>query len=321
MSEIRHLIETAASRAHPRRLRPEGSTVQTTQEVSLPAAEEDVNAPYGLSRAEQTWQLLDKPLQRTGYRLRPRYRTGWVGSWVGTNKKAEDSEDSIRIGRVATIMDAVRISDGAQVLMKMWNPNERDGPELYALEYFSHPSRVNDPCNHCVPLLDCFSFPSAQRLFKELLVEPLLRDWRYPDFFMVAEALSFMLQAIEGLEYMHSHSFFHGDIHSGNIMMDPKDLFPKGFHGAFNWSWRLRMRENLKGVPSRTRLQFPVKYYWIDFGSSGQLKGENPLVASGWAAWRPPEMDVESEEPYDPFKADVYALGLTLLTEIQEATY
>ncbi|KZO95058.1 kinase-like protein [Calocera viscosa TUFC12733] len=318
MSDPRHLIETAASRARPSRRRPEESVEPTSTDAPMPAAEEDVNAPYGLRSAERAWQLLDKPLQRTGYRLRPRYRTGWVGSWVGTKKKAESCEDSIRMGHVPVIMDAVRISDGAQVLLKMWNDNERDGPELHALRYFSHSSRINDPCNHCVPLLDCFTFPGAQRFFKAMLVEPLLRDWRYPPFLMVAEALSFMLQAIEGLEYMHSHSFFHGDIHSGNIMMDPKDMFPKGFHGAFNWSFRARARE--KRGPSRTRLQVPVKYYWIDFGSSRQLEGENRLVAPGWAAWRAPEMDGESENLFDPFKADVYALGLTLLTEIQRRT-
>ncbi|KZT56495.1 kinase-like protein [Calocera cornea HHB12733] len=281
---------------------------------------------FSLSEDEELWVDLQKSIESAGYALRPRYRPGWVGSWVGTNKKAEECEDSIGMGNAPIVMDATRISDGVQVLLKLWINNERDGPEMGILRYFSDPSRVNDPCNHCVPLLDSFSLVGLERAFEEIIVEPLLRDWRYPPFYMVAEALSFMLQLIEGLEYMHSHNVAHGDIHAGNIMMDPKDMFPKGFHGAFNYDFRARDYDTKrKLLRQRTRLQSYVKYFYIDFGSSAKFgPGEAHSVRPAWTFWECPEMRRKEGQvgqvAYDPFKADVYALGLTLLTEIQKRT-
>ncbi|KZT61004.1 hypothetical protein CALCODRAFT_428456 [Calocera cornea HHB12733] len=137
--------------------------------------------PYGHTRAETNWALLDEPLERAGFRLRPRYRTGWVRSWVRTKKKPKSCEDK-RCHHNGC--PSASRSDGAQVLLKMLHDDDRDGPELQALEYFSDRSRAHDPCNHCLPLLDCFSFPSA----RNSMVEPLLRDWIYPPFLMVAEA-------------------------------------------------------------------------------------------------------------------------------------
>ncbi|KZO95063.1 kinase-like protein [Calocera viscosa TUFC12733] len=330
MTDPRRIIETAAAQAWPRPPKPDTqaapgaeSTANAPWSIVIPEVAEDPhapNAPYPLTIAERNWVRLFETLENGGYRLRPRYRPGWVGSWVGTKKDPDRSEDSIRVGSVPTIMDAVRTSDGAQVLLKMWNNDSRDGPEISILRYFSDPSRVADPRNHCVPLLDSFAIGGTEEFFKKIMVESLLRDWRYPPFVMVAEALSFIRQTLEGLEFMHEHRVSHGDIHSGNIMMDPKDLFPNGFHGAFNWSYRAREME--KGVRRRTRLQVPIKYYYIDFGSSVQFAQPRNkyLVVPGWTAWQSLEMARGQDNPYDPFKADVYCLGLTLLTEINKRT-
>ncbi|KZT61009.1 hypothetical protein CALCODRAFT_480181 [Calocera cornea HHB12733] len=68
--------------------------------------------------------------------------------------------------------------------------------------------------------------------FELILVEPLYRSWKEPPFVMVAEGFSFILQALKGLEYMHAHNVAHGDAHMGNLLMDPKPIFPDSFHGA-----------------------------------------------------------------------------------------
>ncbi|KZT52446.1 kinase-like protein [Calocera cornea HHB12733] len=314
-------VKTAIDVAQARRTaRPSQHTPTIATSSAAAEATSDANAPYSLNYTERNWAWMSGVLEKAGYRLRPRYRKGWVGSWVGTKKKPELCEDSIYMSRVGTIMDAVRISDGRQVLLKLWNDDVRDGPELAPLRYFSDPVRRNDPRNHVVPLLDRFSISTAKHFFKLILVEPLLRDWGDPPFVMVAEALQFMLQLIEGLEYLHEHRVAHGDIHSGNIMMDPSDLFPDGFHGAFNWNPRREQFD--KHIRKRSRLETPVKYYYIDFGSSVQYKEPQDayLVAPGWTVWQCPEMAGGQESRYDPFKADVYALGLTLLFEINRRT-
>ncbi|KZT61007.1 hypothetical protein CALCODRAFT_464645 [Calocera cornea HHB12733] len=277
----------------------------------------DVNAPYGLSPAEINWSRIQQDLESRGYMLRPRYRPGWVGSWVGTNKRPEKCEDSIQLLEPIIVLDAVRIKDGRQVLLKLWAQNVRDGSELGVLQYFSDQSRANDPANHCVPLLETLRFEEWSDSFSLILVEPLFRSWREPPFVMVAEGLSFILQALEGLEYMHANNVAHGDVHGGNILMDAGSMFPDGFHGAFNLNPHHRMPE--KHLRRLTRLQAPVKYYYIDFGSSSMFPSyeERKPVLLTAAVWLPPEFEANKDAPLDPFKQDIFALGMTLMNEIR----
>ncbi|KZO95061.1 hypothetical protein CALVIDRAFT_599508 [Calocera viscosa TUFC12733] len=268
--------------------------------ASAPPDVKDANFPYSLNNAEINWSRIQPHLEGLGYRLRPRYHPGWVGSWVGSRKRAEACEDSIGIAPASVVLDAVRMKDGRQVLLKLWNRDMLDGPELDVLQYFSDPARASDPANHIVPLFDLLKIAGWERSFDGILVEPLLREWSEPPFIMVAEALSFIIQLLEGLEYMHSHNVAHGDIHSGNILMDPAPIFPNGFHGAFNLNSDRRVSE--KHVKRLSRIHAPVKYYYIDFGSSSMFPSteERALTAA-----------------LDPFKMDIYALGLTLIEEMR----
>jgi len=275
----------------------------------------DVNVPYGLSRSERNWRNMYEDLEERGYMLRRRYHPDWVGSWVGTSKKPQTCEDSIPITH-GILIDAVRIVDGIQVLLKLWYDDRRDGMELPVLQYFSDSSRIDDPRNHCIPLVATIDIPDLSDYFDHILVEPLFRRWQAPPFLMAAEALSFVLQALEGLAYMHSHNVSHGDIHGGNLMMDPRNLYPNGFPGAVTFDVDHRISE--KGVKRLTRLQAPVKYYFIDFGSSSMFPSfeERKPVLLNAAVWVPPEAEANPETPYDPFKADIYALGVTILDEL-----
>lgn len=276
----------------------------------------DVNAPYGLTVAEKNWSNMQEELEKRGYMLRPRYRPGWVGSWVGTKRKPEKCEDSIGISEHGIVIDAVRTSDGAPVLLKLWTEDRRDGMELPILQYFSDPSRSAETKNHCIRLLDTVDLPGWSDYFDHILVEPLLRVWQAPPFLMAAENLSFVVQALEGLSYMHSHNISHGDIHGGNIMMDPSKLYPKGFNGAIIFDDDNRLPE--KRVKRLTRLQAPPRYYYIDFGSSSKFptfEDRKPVLFNA-GVWVPPEVKNNPNAPYDSFKGDVYALGITILDEL-----
>jgi len=215
------------------------------------------------------------------------------------------------------VLDAVRVQDGRQVLLKLWNNDWLDRPELEALRHFSQASRVNHRSNHVVPLLDVLTVAGWKDSFDGILVEPLLRDWDEPPFVMVAEGLAFILQLLEGLEFLHANNVAHGDIHSGNIMMDPAPIFPDGFHGAFNLNRGMRRSErHLKGL---TRIQASVKYFYIDFDSSSMFPSieERRLVVPRAAVWYPPEWFADRTAPLDPFKADVHSLDLTIIEQIR----
>ncbi|EJT97915.1 hypothetical protein DACRYDRAFT_119109 [Dacryopinax primogenitus] len=274
----------------------------------------DINAPYGLNAGEHVWRSIAPILARRGYTLRPRYHDGWVGSWVGTNKRPEECEDSIVLGRKQLLLDA-KWRSGSNVMLKLWFDNFLDRVEPDVLQYFSHPSRINDSANHCVPLLDMFQIPGQP--FVKVLVEPLLRSYNEPPFIMVAEALSFVLQTLEGLEYMHLHNIAHGDISHNNILMDTHDMFPDGFHGAFTLNPGHRMSET--GLLRLTRIQAPPKYYYIDFGSSCMCRTfmGSALVLSVATSFVPPEIKDDRTKAYDPFRGDVFSLGMTFLAMVQ----
>ena len=55
------------------------------------------NALYGkLDDHEVSWRDRQQWLSEHGYMLRPRYRTDWKPSWLGTDKSYRDCEDGQR---------------------------------------------------------------------------------------------------------------------------------------------------------------------------------------------------------------------------------
>ncbi|THH04988.1 hypothetical protein EW146_g10020, partial [Bondarzewia mesenterica] len=228
---------------------------------------EDINEPYGLRELEKGWCFLEPFIQSKGYALRSRYAPGWVGSWVGTSLDPLECEDSIIVN--STVLDAVRVSDNTQVLLKIHTPldalhvHPSKEHELAVLAYFSSPPLSDDPRNHCVPLLDVLDVSGDD---VRISVTPLFRDWYAPPFCMTVEALGFIRQLLEGLEFMHEHGIAHCNIAPRNILMDARELFPEGFHGAYNMNPAHRMSESHLARRTRLSTPTPVRYYYIDFG-------------------------------------------------------
>jgi hypothetical protein len=89
-------------------------------------------------------------------------------------------------------MDAVRVKDGVQVVLKKVLPGE--GPlELMIAQNFSLPELAWDYRNHCVPLLDVVELPKSHRL----MVFPLLRPFHRPRFQTFGEFVAFFTQLCE----------------------------------------------------------------------------------------------------------------------------
>jgi hypothetical protein len=89
-------------------------------------------------------------------------------------------------------MDAIRLRDGKQVMLKKVFPEE--GPhELIITQLFSSREFARDPRNHCVPLLDILETQNGQKL----MVMPFLRPFNNPRFQTFGEFVAFFAQICE----------------------------------------------------------------------------------------------------------------------------
>jgi serine/threonine protein kinase len=107
------------------------------------------------------------------------------------------------------------------------------------------------------------------------------------------------------------------DIGPSNLMMDESTVVPRGSHFCQPWT-----HDGKESLTWRNRCTVPlVQYYYIDFGlSTWHQIGHNAVVLGRYGQVKTvPELSDTS--PYNPFKADVYQLGCTLLEVIQVSTY
>ncbi|KAG8954541.1 hypothetical protein FRC03_011438 [Tulasnella sp. 419] len=266
-----------------------------------------------LTESEQKWVQRYQFLEENGYRLRPRYRPGWKPSWVSEDGVQDEdaffaAEDSIIISR-AFLLDAERMSDNKTVILKH---TKAETPEIPIGQYLSSPDLQAHPHNHSIPLLDVLKDPSdPEHVF---LVFPLLRPITFPRFATVGECLDFMKQMLEGLCFLHEHEIAHRDCATPNIMMDARLMFPKGWH-AINMARLPDGKPSDRGI-TRTEAGY-VRYYFIDFGYSS--KGEYSVHGQNGIE-RAPELETGDKVPYDPFKLDIYMLGLTFKDAILNRT-
>ncbi|KAJ3001037.1 hypothetical protein NUW54_g6694 [Trametes sanguinea] len=154
---------------------------------------------------------------------------------------------------------------------------------------------ADDPKNHCVPILEVLDVPDDPDT--QLLGMPLLHAVHQPRF-------------LTGLQFMHAQRVAHRDITLLNVMMDPRPLFPEGFHFASPEKNR-DYKVGLFNPKHYSRTGCPTKYYFIDFGLSRSFSPENKAPRS-WPIWggdrTVPEFH-KSGKPCDPFPTDIYYLG------------
>ena len=89
-------------------------------------------------------------------------------------------------------MDATRLSDGQQVVLKAV---QRDGDEVRIIRMLTSLDALRDPTNHCVPVFDCFG--DLYTPGPDFLVMPLLHSFDDPSFYNVLEVLDFVQQTLE----------------------------------------------------------------------------------------------------------------------------
>ncbi|KAG8832353.1 hypothetical protein FRC18_005181 [Serendipita sp. 400] len=275
------------------------------QEILAIYAELTMNGEYDLLPYEQEWRERGPLIYHWGYQLRRRYDMGWKPSWENTDINPFFCEDSID-SSTPNVMDAVRIDDGLAVAIKATLSWTNEAPIAFL---FTDGGAIEEPRNHCVPVLDTFVEDDLV-----YIVMPLLRAFNDPPFMAVAEVVDFVDQMIQGIEYMHEQNVAHRDITVGNIMMDASELYPEGFHPV-----RQNLSRNgLAEVVGLMRMHAPVRYYLIDFGSAIAFEKGTPSrdkYAEGRTGRDEDVPEFRFNNPYDPFKVDIFQFGNLLKKE------
>lgn len=96
-------------------------------------------------------------------------------------------------------------------------------------------------------------------------------------------------------------------------MMDGSPLYPGGFH-PMRRGFSQDVIDELKPL---SRMEHPVRYYYIDFGLSERFSpGASSLVIGD--VGRDDEVpELSSTVPYDGYKADIHALGNLFHKELE----
>ncbi|KAH9935120.1 kinase-like protein [Epithele typhae] len=263
---------------------------------------------WAIRETEIFWRDRRQFLLDHGYLLRARYQPDWTPSWIGTRRDPAFCEDAPAISPKRT-MDARRKDTGELVAIKKV---KNDNQEIRILKYIES---QRDPTCHCVTILETLPDPFDRHL--TLMFLPLLRRYNDPEFCAVGEVISFIDQSIEGLMFLHDHRIAHRDIHETNLLMDARDLLPGGWHPAKPW----RTPDGVYRIQPRSRTDFPVNYFYIDFGHSARFnEGDSQLVVGDIGRDDTvPELSIDI--PYEALPVDIHALGSLYLNDLQEKYY
>lgn len=218
-----------------------------------------------------------------------------------------------------------------------------DTEELEIGLYTSSGSRLKDPRNYCVPILDVILIPACET--HAIIVMPLLYEHVHLPFRRVGELLemgmqlskvspqlakkvSILTEMRQCLEFLHEHCIAHRyefavdgilkadprppdrDFCYYNIMIDPSRLIPHGFHPfgpLVPPDGRRDMYERFKWN-SRWSVR-PNRYFVIDFGMSEHYNRRDGIRVLGHLGQDRSVPEMSDTVPYDPFPMDIYQFG------------
>ncbi|KAJ7750732.1 kinase-like domain-containing protein [Mycena maculata] len=263
-------------------------------------------------------------LQERGYMLRPRYRPGWVSD-VGTlGRSAWDCEDAIPAPvrsllclQGFDVLDATRISDNAQVVLKVVLALSTEAAIAKFLTDETGASNYTIQFLELIPLYD-----NPEWVF--MVMSRMRQCSHTPWFATVREFTEFVDQILEGLVFLHNKNIAHRDICAMNIVMDASRMIPGGFHflNPTTSDGTNYLRDyhgddsDSRLVKSRTAVA-PVDYYYIDFGLSVRFPSfeARQLVTGDFGRLRKHVPEISATIPYDPFKVDIRLLGEMLRSD------
>ncbi|KAL1755731.1 kinase-like domain-containing protein [Schizophyllum commune] len=259
---------------------------------------------------EQFWVDHFTFLERRGYRLRCRYNPAHIPARQQGKKpwwlpqqfyRPEDELENMS----PCVLDAVRLSDGRQVVIRKAETWKDEIPVYQRLARLPKDSR-----NRLAPLLDIILLPDTDSA--AFLVLPFLREYYDPPFSRIDQVVQCLSQLLEALQYLHEHNIAHRDFCAYNLMMDASELLPGGHHFAAPY----KAPDGRSSLVFRDRADVsPVQYFVIDLGLATQMQDNDGLVTGVYGQDKSvPELSWDV--PYNPFKVDVYQLGNVILQDM-----
>ncbi|KAJ2932576.1 hypothetical protein H1R20_g4537, partial [Candolleomyces eurysporus] len=276
------------------------STEETPQETPQKSRYD----PAVLSENEVYWKDQYGWLLEAGYRLRSRYSPDWKPSWEG-KKKVEplDCEDAQK-SWFGGVNHAIRLETNRFVVLKRIDKSKHPR-EIDITNSLAQEPLASEPRNHSVHPIEILDHPTDKNI--AIMVLPLLRNYDDPPFRTVGEAIDFIAQFFEGVNFLHENLVTHGDISLNNILMDAEGQFPSGFHPS-----NPAMKSDYSGSASAkfTRTEKPPIYYLIDFGLARRFEpGEEPGFSDEVGTDLTVPEYLDSTQPVNPFFVDVYCVG------------
>ncbi|KAJ7076457.1 hypothetical protein B0H15DRAFT_863883 [Mycena belliarum] len=259
-----------------------------------------------IDKGELYWFERRSFLEAAGYRLRPKFQPGFVPKNT-TNSKDFGDEYTAKHPR-RQIMDVECAGDGKRLMLK--SVSRKKHPfEVEIGNLFSRTPISEDPRNHCIPILEVLQDPADGD--KQIIVMPMMMKFHETVFDTVGEVVDCFRQIFEGIQVMHQMFIAHRDCGVLNLVVDPSQLYPEGFHPVHMW----RNTTNDGFACFITRTECWPRYYIIDFGLSRRYQPENgpPMEEVILGADKSPP---EHRQPgwCNPFPTDIYHLGNLLRT-------
>ncbi|KAF8834107.1 hypothetical protein BDN67DRAFT_1016853 [Paxillus ammoniavirescens] len=238
-----------------------------------------------LGESRVWWSQRYQWLKDNGYLLRPRYASNWPPSWQGTKSNWATCEESLPPDFPSRIPDAMRLSDGKYVTLKL--VKKTDHPhEIDIAQFFSFASLAGKIVNYYVPIHDVLPIPGDE---ERVIIIMTLGGYNNPPFDTVGEALECFQQLFGGPNFMHKHRVAHRrDSMSRNIMVDASSLYDSD--------------------PTTP------EHLLIDFGLSRRYDHSvaKPLKVSIRGSDKDVQEFRNSGTPCDPFSTDVFYFGYAI---------
>ncbi|KIY51958.1 hypothetical protein FISHEDRAFT_70194 [Fistulina hepatica ATCC 64428] len=163
--------------------------------------------------------------------------------------------------------------------------------ELEILQTLTSEPLKSHPDNQCVPVLEYIRHDKWV-----FAVFPRWSNCTEPNFESVGEVLDFCEQVTRTLAFFHKNGIAHLDVAPENILMNFSGISPSS-------------------GTRQIRSLFPVRYAFIDFGCARMFRPDehapaNERLVTDMFIGRPSKApELELQQPYDPFAADVFQTG------------
>ncbi|KAL1673095.1 hypothetical protein EV122DRAFT_294430 [Schizophyllum commune] len=198
----------------------------------------------------------------------------------------------------------VRTSEGQDAVLRVVAVHDEGREQLRIWRKLATAPHALMCENHTLPLLQDINLEHVTFAAFPYVAQPMERIYGGWAKNSVGDILDAVMQALEGLSYIHSLGIAHRDAFKYNFLMQfyPESLLT----GVIPIS-----RPRVYLIDFESAIEFPIEYPPSERVCVGPPCINSLSDVDQYTAPRIPEMD--TGEPYDPFKLDVWQLATSLL--------